>query len=80
MRYIGVKVSTFKISFKITEELRIKDLPFHLETLKDIHRLVQTNGLMVTFDDKSGYDHVKLNPYVYPSFGLVFSLLCLLKE
>lgn len=60
--------------------LWIKDLPFHLETLKDIHRLVQKNGLMVTFDDKSGYDHVKLNPYVYPPFGLVFPLLCLLKE
>jgi hypothetical protein len=44
--------------------LWIKDWPFHLGTLKDIHRLFQKNGLMVTFDDKSGYDHVKLNPYV----------------
>jgi hypothetical protein len=35
--------------------LWIKDWPFHLGTLKDIHRLVQTNGLMVTFDDKSEY-------------------------
>lgn len=60
--------------------LWIKDLPFHLGTLKDIHRLVQKNGLMVAFDDKSGYDHVKLNPYVYLPFGLVFPLLCLLKE
>jgi hypothetical protein len=48
--------------------LWIKDLLFHLETLKDIHR-VQQNGLMVTFDDKSGYDHVKLNPYVYRFLG-----------
>jgi hypothetical protein len=57
-----------------------KGLAFPFRNLKDIHRLVQKNGLMVTFDDKSGYDHVKLNPYVYPPFGLVFPLLCLLKE
>ena len=52
--------------------LWIKDLPFHLETLKDNHRLVQKNGLMVTFDDKSGYDHVKLRESSYIYFGIQF--------
>jgi hypothetical protein len=52
--------------------LWIKDLPFHLETLKDIHHLVQKNGLMVTFDDKSGYDHVKLSESSYTYFGIQF--------
>jgi hypothetical protein len=54
--------------------LWIKDLPFHLETLKDIHRLVQKkNGLMVTFVDKSGYDHVKISEFSYTYFGIQFS-------
>jgi hypothetical protein len=52
--------------------LWIKDLPFQLETLKDIHRLVQKNGLMITFDDKSGYDHVKLSESSYTYFGIQF--------
>ena len=52
--------------------LWIKDLPFHLETLKDIHRLVQKKRLMVTFDDKSGYDHVKISESSYTYFGIQF--------
>lgn len=31
------------------------------ETLKDIHRTVQKNSFMATCDEKSCYDHVKLN-------------------
>lgn len=33
--------------------LWIKDLPFHLENLKDVHRLAKQNALMVTCDEKS---------------------------
>lgn len=41
--------------------LWIKNLPFMFETLKDIHRTVQKNSFMATCDEKSCYDHVKLN-------------------
>lgn len=52
--------------------LWIRELPFKLETLKDVHRLVKKNGLMITFDDKSGYDHVRLNDSSYTFFGIQF--------
>lgn len=41
--------------------LWIKDLPFRLETLKDIHRLVDKNALLITWDEKSGYSHIKID-------------------
>jgi hypothetical protein len=41
--------------------LWIKELPFRLENLKDIHRLVDKNALMVTCDENSGYSHVKID-------------------
>jgi hypothetical protein len=41
--------------------LWVRDLPFHLETLRDVHRLVGENALLVTTDEKSGYDHVRLS-------------------
>lgn len=40
--------------------LWVNDSPFHLETLKDVHRLVIEEAHMVTTDEKSGYDHVRL--------------------
>ncbi|CAG2239784.1 unnamed protein product [Mytilus edulis] len=52
--------------------LWVKDLPFHLETLKDIPRLVQKDALMVTYDGKSGYDHVKLSQHSFTYFGIQF--------
>ncbi|CAG2202351.1 unnamed protein product [Mytilus edulis] len=52
--------------------LWVKDLPFHLETLKDIPRLVQKDALMVTYDEKSGYDHVKLSQHSFTYFGIQF--------
>jgi hypothetical protein len=38
--------------------LWIKDLPFTLDTLKDVPRLLQIDDNVVSCDDKSGYDHV----------------------
>lgn len=52
--------------------LWVKDLPFHLETLRDIPRLVGQNSLMVTCDEKSGYDHVKLSEKSQTFFGIQF--------
>ncbi|VDI38058.1 Hypothetical predicted protein [Mytilus galloprovincialis] len=49
--------------------LWVKDLPFHLENLKDVHRLVQENALMITCDEKSGYDHVNLQESSQTYFG-----------
>ena len=37
-----------------------KDVPLTLETLKDAHRLIDKDACMITCDEKSGYDHVRL--------------------
>lgn len=38
----------------------IRDSPFHLETLKDVHRIIDEHAFMVKFYVKSGYDHINL--------------------
>lgn len=38
--------------------LWIKDLPFSLETLKDVPRLISAGDFLTSCDEKSGYDHV----------------------
>ena len=52
--------------------LWIRDLPFSLETLKDVPRIVDKGSLMFYFDDKSGYDHVFLSEDSQTYFGLEF--------
>ena len=52
--------------------LWIKDLPFRLDTLKDVHRLVDKHALMVTCDEKSGYNHVRLDDDSQTFFGIQF--------
>lgn len=52
--------------------LWIKDLPFRLETLKDIHRLVDKNALLITCDEKSGYSHIKIDEESQEFFGIQF--------
>lgn len=52
--------------------LWVKDSPFHLETLKDVHRLVDEGAYMVTTDEKSGYDHVRLSVDSHRYFGIQF--------
>ncbi|KAJ8317151.1 hypothetical protein KUTeg_005055 [Tegillarca granosa] len=54
--------------------LWIKDSPFHLGTLKDVHRLVGKYALMITCDEKSGYDHVKLGESSQTYFGIQFGV------
>lgn len=49
--------------------LLIKDLPFMLDTLKDIHRIIQKNLLMATCDEKYGYYHLKLTESFCLYFG-----------
>lgn len=48
----------------------IKDSPFTLDYLTDLIRYVGPDHLQTTFDDKSGYDHVRLHPRSYSFFGL----------
>ena len=52
--------------------LWVKDSPFHLETLRDIPRMVQENAFMITCDEKSAYDHVKLSEDSRTYFGIQF--------
>lgn len=53
--------------------LWIKDNPFHLETLKHAHRLIQSKDKMFCCDEKPGYDHVKLNDSSQTYFGVQFA-------
>lgn len=46
--------------------------PFQLETLRDVHRLVDRDAYMVTCDEKSGYDHIKISSSSQTFFGLQF--------
>ena len=52
--------------------LWIKDVPFQLETLKDVHRLVSPESKMICCDVKSGYDHVRLTQESQIYFGVQF--------
>ena len=52
--------------------LWIKDLPFKLETLREIPRLVNKDSYMTKIDDKSGYDHVLLKESSQTYFGIQF--------
>lgn len=50
----------------------IKDLPFTLDYLTDLPRNVSPGHYQTTFDDKSGYDHIRLHPSSYQFFGLAW--------
>lgn len=52
--------------------LWVKDLPFQLETLRDVHSLVRCNAFLITTDEKSGYDHVGLSYDSQGYFGMIF--------
>ncbi|MES9881504.1 MAG: reverse transcriptase domain-containing protein [Sedimenticola sp.] len=49
-----------------------KNCPFRLETLKDVHRLIDTGSVMITCDDKSGYSHIQLTDDSRTYFGFQF--------
>lgn len=49
-----------------------RDLPFSLDTLKDVHRLVEKDAHMICCDEKSGYDHIKLTRESEEYFGVQF--------
>lgn len=48
----------------------IKDSPLKLDYITDLIRYVGPNHLQTTFDDKSGYDHVRLHPRSFTFFGI----------
>ncbi|KAK3745332.1 hypothetical protein QZH41_006723 [Actinostola sp. cb2023] len=48
----------------------IKDCPFSLDYLTDLIRYVGPNHFQTSFDDNSGYDHVRLHPSSSTFFGL----------
>ena len=47
----------------------IKDCPFKLDYLTDLCRYVDHGHYQTTFDDKSGYDHIRLHPRSFTFFG-----------
>lgn len=49
-----------------------KDLPFHLETLKEAHRMISHGAYMITCDEKSGYDHIRISESSQTYFGIQF--------
>ena len=52
--------------------LWIKDCPFQLETLKDVHRLVERDSKMIACDEKSGYSHLSITDSSQTYFGFQF--------
>lgn len=52
--------------------LWIKDCPFQLETLKDVHRLVERDSNMVACDEKSGYSHLSITDCSQTYVGFEF--------
>ncbi|KAK3741229.1 hypothetical protein QZH41_017137, partial [Actinostola sp. cb2023] len=48
----------------------IRDCPFSLDYITDLPRYMELNHFQTTFDDKSGYDHVRLYPASATFFGL----------
>lgn len=53
--------------------LWIKDCPFRLENLKDLHRLIGPGAQMISTDEKSGYDHVRLSEGSQDWLGVQFA-------
>lgn len=53
--------------------LWIKDLPFTLDTLRDVPRLIQTNGYMTSCDEAKGYDHILLESSCQQYFGFLWA-------
>jgi len=47
----------------------IRDCPFRLDYLTDLCRYVEPGHYQTTFDDKSGYDHIRLHPRSSTFFG-----------
>ena len=52
--------------------LWIKDCPFQLETLKDVHRIVERGSQMIACDEKAGYSHMSTSENSQPYFGFQF--------
>jgi hypothetical protein len=53
--------------------LFIKDMPFRLDTLRDVPRMVEKGSSLINTDEKSGYDHVSLTLDSRKYFGLMFA-------
>ena len=53
--------------------LWIQDNPFLLDTLKEVPRIVGKDAFLASLDDKSGYDHIFLNPASRKFFGIQFA-------
>ncbi|CAH1801514.1 unnamed protein product, partial [Owenia fusiformis] len=52
--------------------LWVRDLPFQLETLKDVTRIAPKDAFMFKTDEFSRFDHVKIHPDDQTYFGIAF--------
>ena len=52
--------------------LFVSDLPFKLDTLRDVPHCINKSDKIITTDDKSGYDHILLSDNSKKYFGLVY--------
>ncbi|CAH1798219.1 unnamed protein product, partial [Owenia fusiformis] len=52
--------------------LWMRDMPFTLEKLREVPRMVDRGAVLFSCDDKSGYDHVLLSESSQMYFGIVF--------
>lgn len=55
--------------------LWIRDLPFKLDHLPDLPRYVLPGHFQTTFDDKSGYQHLKIHPVCQEFFSFFLERL-----
>jgi hypothetical protein len=53
--------------------LFIRDMPFKLDTLHEVPRIVSHDDQLLATDEKSGYDHIQLSPSSQKYFGLCYA-------
>lgn len=58
----GAVVTVLCLSDERFLNLWIRDCPFKLDRITDLPRYVAPGHFQISFDDKSGYDHVRLHP------------------
>ncbi|KAJ8303085.1 hypothetical protein KUTeg_019481 [Tegillarca granosa] len=62
---------------RLCRDLWTKNLPFHLETLKEAHRMISHGAYMITCDEKSGYDHIEIYESSQTYFGIQLGVVSL---
>ena len=67
---VPLSLTELKTTHSWFGDICIKDLPRSLDYISGLPRYVFKSHFQTTFDDKSGYDHVKLSPDSFTMVGL----------